>query len=294
MINYKIPMMIAACAGLLVGGIGVSYSETIKVNKYPVNKTITYSFTVQNTTGQPLEQAEFWTYAPVKQTGSQKVNSLVVSAPYEMINDKLGNQVLHFKFDTLAPYAVKIITIRADLLLTDTPNIENINSKDSFLAAEKYVEIDNPKLIEVAESVIGKTQLETAKNSFNWTASNVQSEMYIPDDRGALYALETRKGDCTEFMYLFAALSRINNIPARGMGGYVYSDNATLKAQDYHNWAEFYEDGRWRISDPQKRIFNEKSSQFIAMRIISSSADNVLGNAHRFHYAGEGLKVVMN
>ena len=52
---------------------------------------------------------------------------------------------------------------------------------------------------------------------------------YIKNDRGALYALKTKEGDCTEFMHLFVALCRANKIPARCIGGYVQREKRDFK-----------------------------------------------------------------
>ena len=117
---------------------------------------------------------------------------------------------------------------------------------------------------------------------------------YSPKDRGALYALKKRKGDCTEFMHLFAAISRASGIPARGIGGYVCNTNMILRPSDYHNWVEFYEDGAWRIADPQKRVFMENQSHYIAMNLIGESTKNPMGRFHRFRFTGDGLKVKMS
>ena len=45
---------------------------------------------------------------------------------------------------------------------------------------------------------------------FQWVSQNVKDDGYSAKDRGALYALTNRKGDCTEFMYLFVALCRLS------------------------------------------------------------------------------------
>jgi len=95
-------------------------------------------------------------------------------------------------------------------------------------------------------------------------------------------------------MHLFVALCRANKIPARCIGGYVRRENATLKPADYHNWAEFYQDGAWRIADPQRKLFMRNQSHYVAMQVIAESSENPMGNYHRFRFSGNGLKVIMN
>ena len=121
----------------------------------------------------------------------------------------------------------------------------------------------------------------------------MKDDGYSARDRGALYALREKKGDCTEFMYLFVALCRRAQIPARGLGGYVCPKNMILRPTDYHNWAEFYADGRWYIADPYRKVFMPQTLEYVATRIIGVT-DSPLGDFARFRFKGEGLKVEMN
>jgi hypothetical protein len=53
---------------------------TLDIHKsnYSILRQIQYSFTLQNKTNRLLEKAEFWTYAPVKQTATQRTIHLEV------------------------------------------------------------------------------------------------------------------------------------------------------------------------------------------------------------------------
>lgn len=262
--------------------------------EYSRSRQVRYSFTLQNTTNRLLENAEFWTYAPVKQTSTQRCVNLEASYPYQLTVDDFGNQVLHFTFNDLPPYSTKIISIKADLLLSDTPN--PVSEKDSrcYLQAEKYCEADDPEISRLAKTLRAAEPVKTAENIFRWVAANVKYVGYSGNPRGALHVLRSKEGDCTEFMYLFTASCRANNIPARGIGGYVCGKNTVLKPNDYHNWAEFYEDGAWRIADPQRKVFRQNQSHYISMQVISESAANPMGDYCRFRFEGDGLKVRMN
>jgi hypothetical protein len=92
---------------------------------------------------------------------------------------------------------------------------------------------------------------------------------------------------------MIVALCRANNIPARGVGGYVCRKNSIVHSADYHNWAEFYMDGKWRVADPSKKILMENEHQFIAMKIFGVPSMKSIGKFHRFRFSGEGLKVRM-
>ncbi len=195
-----------------------------------------------------------WTYAPVEQTATQHRTHLKASHPYEVLSDDAGNHILHFLFEDLPPYATKIVTITVDLLLSETPLSTPNPSQDgnSYLRAEQYCESDDPDIAQLAQQLHTSTPAATVKNIIDWVASHVNYIGYLKNPRGARYALKYKQGDCTEFMYLFMALCRAAGIPARGVGGYVTSKSTILKPAEYHNWAEFYDDGIWKIADPHK------------------------------------------
>jgi hypothetical protein len=261
---------------------------------YPVSRHIQYAFTLQNRTNRAIKNAEFWTYAPVKQTATQRCTRFESSHPHQLIMDDLGNQILHFTFNDFPPYANKIITINAYLSVSDAANPIAVPDFKIFLRPEKYIECDDACLCSAAQKLKASKTLKTTETIFHWVANNLRYTGYIKNDRGALYALKTKEGDCTEFMHLFVALCRANKIPARCIGGYVRRENATLKPADYHNWAEFYQDGAWRIADPQNRVFMKNQADYIATRIIEYSPDDAIPQFNRFRVKGNGLKVRMN
>lgn len=257
-----------------------------------IHREIRYVFTVENLTGKPIGQAEFWTYAPVGRTSTQQLAKLSASQPYEQTEDALGNEILHFRLDTLPPYGTRIISITAKLLLSATPTPQTINPND-FIRPARFIESDAPKIARLAQQLKGETPLETARQVYDWIVSDIHSQGYIAQDKGALWALDNHMGDCTEFADLFVALLRANGIPARTVGGYVYGENAVAHATDYHDWAEFYWDGAWQVADPQARVFMKDPSRYIAMQIISDQVKNPMGPARRYTYKGAGLRIGM-
>ena len=261
---------------------------------YNIPRQIQYSFTLSNKTNRLIKKAEFWTYAPVKQTCFQLCKHIESTHPYQLTVDESGNQILKFTFNGLSPYATKIIQIKAKLLLSDRALPVAVKDIKPYLKTEKYIESDNPDLSNAAQKLNASSRLKTAENIFHWVAGNVQYAGYIKKNRGALYALSHKKGDCTEFMYLFTALCRAVKIPARCIGGYIAKESSILKPGHYHNWAEFYEDGAWRISDPQNKVFMKENSNYIAMRIIEQKPDNQMLGFNRFRVQGDGVEVKMN
>jgi len=62
----------------------------------------------------------------------------------------------------------------------------------------------------------------------------------------AVYACDSRSGNCTDFHSYFIALSRSAGIPARfAIGTAIPSERNEGRIDGYHCWAEFYANGQW-------------------------------------------------
>ena len=262
--------------------------------QYPIPRHIQYSFTIQNKTNRLIKNAQFWACAPVRQTSTQQFVQVETSYPCEIISDDVGNQALHFTFQNFPPYGTKIITIKAALRLSENPNSFPDDDLEQYLKAEKYCESNHPDITHIAKKLKRPNTHETIKDIIQWVTSHLNYAGYIKSPRGALYALRTGKGDCTEFTYLTTALCRANNIPCRAVGGYIVTKDTILKPNGYHNWMEFYDDGAWICADPQRHGFKQNQSQYIAMRLIGRSTKNPLGEYPRFRISDKNLRVKMN
>jgi hypothetical protein len=270
------------------------YDRSPQEPVYPIQRQIQYSFTLQNRTNQALKNAEFWAQAPVKETANQRCERLEVSHAYQLLSDEHGNQTLYFQLPEMPPFATVIVSVKAFLSLSDTPNELPIRDLKAYLQPEPFCESNAPEITRLAATLASGKPVDAAERIFNWVTSNVKDSGYIRNERGALYALKNKQGDCTEFMYLFAALCRAGQIPARNIGGYVCKGNTVVTPRDYHNWAEFYDGKRWRISDPQRKNLMKESSHYIAMQVIADTPRNAMAGFQRFRFAGRGLKVKMN
>jgi len=238
---------------------------------------------------------EFWCHAPFRETQVYRQLDLSASEEFSVQVDSGGNRALHFQIRNFPPFASKIITIWAQLeLLKKTPPGKE-EKVDQYLQPQPFVESDQSDIVALAHQLRRSDQKSTVDAIFKWVASNIRYTGYQRDIRGANYALKHKKGDCTEFAALFAALCRASKIPARLMAGYVVTRSRVLKAADYHNWAEFRLNGNWHIADPQRKVFLPEQEKYIAMRVIRNR-DMGQGEPFfdRFLVPGDCLQVRMN
>jgi len=287
------------CAGIGIAMCSLATPETTfnlgaVPEGYGTARQVRYSFSIQNKKDTTCDVADFWIYAPVKQTSIQWCRTIETSHPAELIEDELGNQILHFKLADLAPYSVTLIRIKADLLLAETPQSVPAGDREQFLQPSERIESAHPEITKTARRFRGKSANQKAKQIHVWTVSHVKDTGYIRDNRGALYALEQGTGDCTESAQLFTALARASGIPAKVYGGYICTANTKLYPQEYHNWSEFQDDAKWHLSDPNKQRFDKQQTDYIAMHILTESkTENPMGSFTRFRIRGDGLKTKM-
>ena len=273
-------------------------AEPLKKSSNNFNiKSIQYSFQIRNTKNQPVANAHFYVHAPLKQTSTQRCIGIESSYPYKVVTDTLGNQVLKYTFKTFPPLASKSVSVRANLILATSPvtsakakSVKGINS--------------TPKAVNIrqlAGQLKLKTVRATARNIYRWVADNITYTGYLKQAKGARQTLMDRTGDCTESADLFVALAHAAKIQAHRVSGYLSYENKVLKPSDFHDWAEFYEDGVWRIADPQQKNFDANYPGYIAMKIYADSAKHSsmegpgpMGGFHRFYVDKKELTVKMD
>jgi hypothetical protein len=266
-------------------------TEPFKKNLNNFNvKWVQYRFQIWNTQNQPVTNAHFYVRAPLEQTCAQRCIEIESSYPYEVITDTLGNRVLKYTFKMFPPLASKVVSIRAKLMLATSPvasaKIKPLKSVDSNTEALN--------ISKLADQLKSKTVHTTALNIHRWVANNITYTGYLKHAKGARQTLVSKKGDCTEFADLFVALAQAVNIPTRRVSGYLTHENGVLKPSDFHDWAEFYANGVWRIADPQQKNFDANYSSYIAVKILDRSSKNSpMFGFYRFYVDGNGLTAKM-
>ena len=163
-----------------------------------------------------------------------------------------------------------------------------------------------PAAVEQALTRLGR-DIRTARLRRNWRLEDVAARMGVsrftvadvekgkPGTSaaaylGALWALNNRRGDCTEQADLFVALCRARGIPARRMSGYLCDRNRRLVPALFHDWAEYYDGNRWQRVDVQQQAFETAVADHVAMRVHAGGAP---ADSCRFRVEGKGVKATM-
>lgn len=252
-----------------------------------VARQLRFSAVLANPTAKALVDQTLWLYLPVKRTSTQDFVAVETAVPHALLTDGVGHSLIKISIAALPPFAQRPFLLNVRTLQYASPRATAADDLKDWLQAERFTEVSDSRVQARAQALKGNSAWQTARNIYEWVADNIAYAGYIADDLGALYALTELKGDCTEYAFLVVALARANQIPARMVGGYVADRDLAPRADEYHNWAELYVEGAWRLVDAQKRNWLLPCADYTAFRLFRGKAINAVGLAHRFAVDGD-------
>ncbi len=266
-----------------------------------VELVLSYDFSVPGKT----HRLSFIVVLPRTIPDRQNILSTNYSPKPSRIFNENGNRYAEFVF--VEPNRrVKIeISIKAELFRYDLLTARKKHGRDhredhqlrDFLRQEKYIEKDHDQIQEIANGIEGQTEMDIVIDIYDYVIDNMEYAMPSKKNRGAVKALQSAKGDCTEYADLFVAICRAKNIPARVATGYTVGFNPSTSLRmvslsnhstsSKHNWVEVYlQEYGWVPFDPSTgdiknviirgRVFSSMRPVYIYLSHIRN--DEVLGN----------------
>jgi transglutaminase-like putative cysteine protease len=263
-------------------------------NEYPLTKHISYSYSLTNSSAVNIKKAEFYAYTPIPITPYQRLDNLDSKTPYGFLKDSMNNQIVHFTITNLAPFSTRKIRIKARVAMSHQPNYTDLINPSRYIENTKYLNLDNPMVITLAKKLSDNSLQKTIKNTFDWTMQRIKYNGYDAGEKNVVQTLKSLSGDCTDYMHVFTALTRRNNVPTREIGGYLVKQNKIIHSQDYHNWAEYYEEFYWHIADPQYKNLDQQAGDYIAFKHYGNDPQSPLNNFHRYNITDQRIQISMN
>lgn len=225
--------------------------------------------------------------------GRQHILDIHYSTKPSEIFEKDGDLYARFNLEKLPRSMDLSVNVDAEIyrydLATATASAKNrqtekkpdlqkwLNNNETYLDCRPY------EIQRVAKGITGKNDEETVHNCFDFVLNTLKKGPYDEKDHGAVWALQRKQGDCTEFADLFVTLCRAKGIPARFVEGYLLEPVADTPK---HDWAEVYlEQYGWVPFDPTFAKLH-KATTFSEMRPIYLLLDVQRQNAtlNNFHY----------
>jgi transglutaminase-like putative cysteine protease len=191
--------------------------------------SFTLSFRV---TGKPgTDKAVVTALMPRTIEGRQKIVRIKYTPKPESEFEESGSKYARFVLNS--PVGPQVITaeVEAELYRFDLSTAgkrrhepESRERLSQWLKSEKFIESDGKEIKQAARSIAGADEIDTIRNIMSFVHQKVRYSGFDDADRGALWALQNGKGDCTEFSDLFVAVCRAKNIPARVWEGYTINE----------------------------------------------------------------------
>lgn len=215
----------------------------------PAAYEVVYTISISNNGPATITQIDLWIPVLQEHQPYQRVESWVSNPqPLKITEDKSGNKLAHIRLkEKITPGKSVTIQVKCKVQIYTisckpvTSTFEKYDKESAlykkYTAPETHIESDNQKIKEKAAEIAGDIDdcYLAAKKIYEFVISYM-SYVRLDRCRGALYALEEKKGDCSEYSDLFIALCRARGIPARTVHGFTYSSSG----DQLHDWAEIY------------------------------------------------------
>ena len=184
-----------------------------------------------------------------------------------ILNDSSGNKYAYWSHIAIAGnqnvsvelsyYALSFSTHYTidSSLITDYNRSSHLYVR--YTQPEELIQSNNAEIVSKAQSLTENESRihEKVSKIYNFVITHMR---YVAQDeeKGAIWALENGVGDCSEYSYLFVALCRAAEIPARIQAGFAFHQvGETL--EDGHMWAEYYlENYGWIPVDATWHLFD--------------------------------------
>jgi len=158
---------------------------------------------------------------------------------------------------------------------------------ERYTLPEKYVECDHSYIISTARTIVAgipeNDYHDMAREIYEFVVNYLTYSLQT-EERGALWALENRRGDCSEYSYLFVALCRAVGIPARVQAGFAFS-SYTEETENGHMWAEYYLEGYgWIPVDASWEFFDRIDAKHFSS--LQSVPEYIHYANYEFNYTG--------
>jgi hypothetical protein len=253
----------------LPGALSVPAVESVAIEVGLKNRTVRYRFSVTNESDRALESAGVDVCAPVQVCASQQCLAVSPQKNARIVVDAIGNQTVLFSIAQMVPRATAVVKVHAEVSVGRIPKPE-AGDLERFKRADQWIASGHPDIVQAARKLEQGVRSDWPRRFCQWTAGHLRRPgQHVRASLGAVCALQTGKGDCTEAAVLFVALCRAAGIPARVCEGFLLREDAVLDASRYHNWAEFFDGTTWCLADPSMDRFCEKEGQYLVTRLWS-------------------------
>lgn len=232
----------------------ITASSAFSESASPV--TLTAEITVTNSSDKDVNGYVQRLSIPVSGHMQQKLVGIRYDYPEEIQRKRHASgdsEYVEFRLDIPANSFVKR-QVHFDLLISDYDYKDEFESGSSesvqsYLEPAEYIESDSDAIVEVAKEIERTYDSDEDRLKAAFMLPQKIINYHVQPTKGALSALETGKGDCTEFAAVFVAVARAMGYPARMTADFLFTVKKEFSQPNHHS-AEVYFKGLWIPVDP--------------------------------------------
>jgi transglutaminase-like putative cysteine protease len=245
---------------------------------------------------------------------AQRIISTTYSVtPTQVVTDQLGNTIVTFtNFQATAGRAGYITaTTIVELNVTSCgikPDTGVYNTSSAiyiqYTKPETYIESNNTQIFSAAQTITAgySDPASKARAICRWVYDNL-TYVYSPSEKGALAALSSGTGKCTEFSDLFVALCRASGIPAGVVNGQWITQvtswgllsQTNSENTSSHQWAEVYLPSQgWVTMDPTANQYPVTDGEHITAQVGGYVSALSGYNQYCYNYYGATSSIVIS
>ena len=183
--------------------------------------------------------------------------------PTDILTDKWGQKVAHFRFESVAPSEFITVRMNASAKLYKTRyfvfpdrlgSLDDIPSdiRERYLADDTKFSLENPIIQEAVKQAVSTetNPYWIGRRIFRHVIENIDYEL-AGGWNVAPAVLERGNGSCSEYSFVYIALCRAAGLPARYAGAVTVRNDDASYDDVYHRWVEIYLPGYgWLPVDP--------------------------------------------
>ena len=228
----------------ITGTERVIYIDSLKAN-------LNFETTIRNI-GSTFMNLRTWISEPYSSV-RQNIDSDLSFSPFPLsyTSDQWGQRFAYYN-DIVNPGDSMVFSYNIDVTtydlryIIDPDNLGSIGDvhpqiKNAYLVDDEYYDIHNEVIKSAVSEAVGN------ESNMYWKARNIhdyiiQKIHYELDGRwdSAPQILIQGHGSCSEYSYLFVAMCRAANIPARYEAGAYYGGSLPYTDEVFHRWSQIY------------------------------------------------------
>jgi transglutaminase-like putative cysteine protease len=220
----------------------------------PRSRTFTFTYAGAVTGLTPGQQARVWLPVPPS-NGDQEVTMVSQDLPAdgkEGTERRFGNRILSFEAKAdgagRVPFRVTYRVTRNEVKGESVKAMEDdLAALERFLRADAMVPVGGKPLELIKGRELPRDQTEAARVLYDVVNGHMR---YSKEGTGwgrgdAVWACDSRFGNCSDFHSLFISLARARNIPAKFEIGFPLPEKrGEGSVAGYHCWAKFRPEGK--------------------------------------------------